>query len=211
MAVTELILVSYNLDPKLQEQLKQKAPEMFSHFIGVNGLQSMSRGKVVADDGTSVDSRSGRSALILEWDNKSSFHDFFPKSPAFQAFAGMMKPLIVSPVLPELYESPDSSSSCASANITQIIKVAQGSNTEKVWGQIKEAISQSQSETPQFFHGSGIEEQQGNFLGLIGWPSLKSYEESRKHTALAKLVDELSAGGKLYDIAVDLASIPTSK
>lgn len=84
-----------------------------------------------------------------------------------------MKPFVSSPVLPELYESPDSSTSCASAYITQIIKVAQGSNTEKVWGQIIETISQSQTEAPRFFHGSGIEEQQGNFLGLIGWPSLK--------------------------------------
>ncbi|CAH0020546.1 unnamed protein product [Clonostachys rhizophaga] len=211
MVVTEILPVFYNQDPKLQEELKQKAPELFTHFLGVNGLQSLSRGKIVADNGTPVDSGSGRSALILEWDNKSSFHDFFPSSPAFQAFAGKMKPFVISPVLPELYESPDSSTSCASANITQIIKVAQGSNTEKVWVQITETISQSQTEAPQFFHGSGIEEQQGNFLGLIGWPSLKSYEESRKHAALVKLIDELSAGGKLYDIAVDLASIPISK
>uniref|UniRef100_A0A8H7K709 ABM domain-containing protein n=1 Tax=Bionectria ochroleuca TaxID=29856 RepID=A0A8H7K709_BIOOC len=211
MVVTELLFVSYNLDPKLQEELKQKAPELFTHFLGVNGLQSLSRGKIVADNGTSVDSGSGRSALVLEWDNKSSFHDFFPNSPAFQAFAGTMKPFVSSPVLPELYESPDSSTSGASANITQIIKVAQGSNTEKVWGQITKTISQSQTETPHFFHGSGIEEQQGNFLGLIGWPSLKSYEESRKHATLVKLIDELSAGGKLYDVAVDLASIPISK
>ncbi|VUC28853.1 unnamed protein product [Clonostachys rosea] len=211
MVVTEIILVSYNQDPKLQEELKQKAPEIFTHFIGVNGLQSLTRGKVVSDDGAPVDPGSGRSALILEWDRKESFHDFFPKSPAFQAFAGTMKPFITSPVLPELYESPNPSSSCASANITQFIKVARGSDTENVWGQIKDTISKSKTETPQFYHGSGIEEQEGNFLGLIGWPSLKSYEESRKDTTLAKLVDKLSAGGKLYDIAVDLASIPISK
>jgi hypothetical protein len=65
MVVTELLFVSYNLDPKLQEELKQKAPELFTHFLGVNGLQSLSRGKIVADNGTSVDSGSGRSALVL--------------------------------------------------------------------------------------------------------------------------------------------------
>lgn len=65
MVVTEILLVSYSQDPKLQEELKQKAPELFRHFLGVNGLQSLSRGKVVDDNGTSVDSGSGRSALIL--------------------------------------------------------------------------------------------------------------------------------------------------
>jgi hypothetical protein len=66
MAVTELLFPPINQDAETQSQFKEKKTEIFSHFSGVAGLQSILHGTVIADDGTPVDPNSDpRNALLI--------------------------------------------------------------------------------------------------------------------------------------------------
>lgn len=65
MPVIELMFVSYKTDPELVAELKSKAPEIFTHFSGIQGLKSISRGRILTEDGSAVSPESGRNALVL--------------------------------------------------------------------------------------------------------------------------------------------------
>ncbi|KAL2812888.1 hypothetical protein BDW59DRAFT_36319 [Aspergillus cavernicola] len=205
MTTTELLFPIFKHDAETQASLKSKGPEIFSHFCGVPGLQSFFRGTVIADDGKPVDASSGRAALVLEWDDPSSLHAFYPDSSTFQAFIKLVRPFVATPDVPELFEAVSSSAPCASASVTQIIKVAQRPETEKIWSRLQDTLSETQNAaTPVFSHASGIESQQGVFLGMVGWQSLRDYEESRANGAVIDLLRELGASGKVVDVVVQV-------
>jgi len=191
MPITELVFPLYKLDPQSLAGLKEKTPEIFQSFSGVEGLQAAFRGPILEEDGAAVDLQSMRSVLVLgrlshaclttllltwgviDWDTPSSFHNFFPNSPNFKAFVTTIKPFLAGPATPELYEAEERSASCKSSNITQIIKATSTKETEDMWKQLEGAITESATDKPSFYHAKGIEKDEGTFLGLIGWKNLQ--------------------------------------
>jgi hypothetical protein len=204
MGITELIWPSLTSDPSLLLEYKAKVPQALQYFRGAEGLKTVHAGRIVSDGGVSVDAASGRNLLVLEWDDASSFHNFFPNSENFQGFLKIIKPYAAGPAEPQLYETSLSSAPCSASPVAQIIKVVKGSDTEEVWSQVEKTLSGLPGAPKSFFHGSGIEQHEGTFLGMVGWNSLQDYENSRKESAVQDIVNKLSAQGKLVDQAVQL-------
>ncbi|KAL4781768.1 hypothetical protein BJX76DRAFT_349933 [Aspergillus varians] len=208
MALTELLFPVFKQDPVSQATLKSQGPEIFNHFRGIPGLQSIFRGSVIVDDGKPVDASSGRSVLVLEqqkeWDTRASLADFYPNSPTFQSFIKLAKPLVAAPDIPELFDAAVSSRACAEAGVMQVLKVKLGSETERVWGLLREALLRRGDAGLVFSHASGIEEQEGVFLGMVGWGGLGEYERSREDEEVRGLLGELGAGGVVLDVVVQL-------
>jgi hypothetical protein len=191
MPITELVFVSYKTDSESVAALKEKESEIFKHFSGVKGLQAKFRGPILEDNGAIVDPKSIRSVLVLgkpyetytniwlliskmiEWDDPASFHDFFPKSDNFQSFVSTIKPLVAAPATPELYEADERSIACTSSPIIQIVKAKAGDETTTAWEKLKVSYKTISGSQPNFYHANGIEKDEGSFLGLIGWNSLK--------------------------------------
>ncbi|KAL3477071.1 hypothetical protein BJX99DRAFT_257758 [Aspergillus californicus] len=204
MTITELLLPILKTDPESASSFKEQAAEIFSHFAGVPGLQYFSRGTILFDNGEPVEPSSGRGVLILEWDTASSLHEFYPHSAAFQNFVSLVKPFIAAPESPQIFEAVTSAEVTASATFTQILKVRQGGDTEKLWGQLQEIlVSNGKTAAPVFAHASGIENDEGTFLGMIGWRGLEDYERAQDETVRA-ILSELGAGGKILDLVVQL-------
>lgn len=111
--------------------------------------------------------------MSTEWDNAAAFHNYYPKSNTFQAFVSKIKPFAAKPAVPELYEAQQSSHTSTSSSILQIIKAKSGNNTEGVWNELERAVSKLATEAPAFYHANGIENDEGNLVGLIGWKSLQ--------------------------------------
>jgi hypothetical protein len=65
MAITELLFPAYKQDQESTTELRNKAPEIFSHFRDVQGLKSLFRGTIIAENGEPVGSDTGRSVLAL--------------------------------------------------------------------------------------------------------------------------------------------------
>lgn len=65
MTITELLWPVFKPDPQTQAEFAAKAPEIFSHFVGIPGLRHFFRGRALFDKGEPVDEGSGRGALIL--------------------------------------------------------------------------------------------------------------------------------------------------
>lgn len=126
---------------------------------------------------------------MIEWDNSSSFHAFFPNSHNFQAFVMALKPFMAAPATPELYEAEERSISCTSSNITQIIKVKSTKETAHTWKQLEGYITKSATHETSFYHADGIEKDEGTFLGLIGWKNLEvSLSSSQSIETKAELI-----------------------
>jgi hypothetical protein len=89
-----------------------------------------------------------------------------------------VKPFLAQGAIPVPFEAVASAQATASAAVTQIIQVQQGPETEGAWarlqgalaGEANTAVSISQ---PVFAHATGVEDQEGTFLGTIGWQSLE--------------------------------------
>lgn len=65
MTITELLWPVFKPDTQTQAEFAAKAPDIFSHFVGIPGLRHFFRGRVLFDKGEPVDEGSGRGALIL--------------------------------------------------------------------------------------------------------------------------------------------------
>jgi hypothetical protein len=112
-------------------------------------------------------------ATNVEWLNTAVFHDFFPDSPKFQAFAKMIGAFVAAKPVPEIYEARGRSTVCLTAPLTQIIKVkAAGKEVEEAWEKFVSSLEAEAVDKPYFYHASGIEKDEGVFLGLIGWQNL---------------------------------------
>jgi hypothetical protein len=194
MAISELIFPTYVQDKEALAKLSQRAPEIFKYFQGVDGLKSLYRGKIIEDNGAAVGADSGRSVLALEWEKLSSFHAFYPSSPAFQGFVATIKPFLAGPAQPELFEEDPAWTHCLASEATQIVQGTRGEDAKSQWNELKASISKSDVQTPAFFYANGVENQQQQFLGLIGWKSQADYERSIKDDTVLSQIRKITAG-----------------
>jgi hypothetical protein len=116
--------------------------------------------------------------LDVEWDTLSSLHAFYPHSAAFQGFIGLMKPFLAQGATPIPFEAVTSAQATATTAITQIIQVRQGPETEALWARLPGALATEANAAmaigqPVFAHATGVEDQEGTFLGTIGWQCLE--------------------------------------
>jgi hypothetical protein len=65
MPITELIFPVFKQDSQTLAGLKEKAPEIFQTFSGVEGLQAAFRGPILEENGSAVDPKSAKSVLVL--------------------------------------------------------------------------------------------------------------------------------------------------
>jgi hypothetical protein len=84
-----------------------------------------------------------------------------------------VQPYAARPALPELYEAKSRSNEITSAAVTQIIKTTASTEAKSAWDELIEHIEKSKAVGVKSWHGLGIEEKEGTFLGLIGWASLE--------------------------------------
>ncbi|KAL3433338.1 hypothetical protein BDV09DRAFT_196819 [Aspergillus tetrazonus] len=204
MAITELLLPSFKTDPETQYLLQTQVASLFSPFRGVPGLRSFFRGRILADAGEPVDESSGRGVLVLEWDELPSFHAFYPNSRTFQEFLSVARQFVKAPEYPELFDTRISSVPCTKSSVTQIIKVVEKHETERTWRKLQAAVVSQRTGTTTFSSAGGIEDQNGYFLGMIGWQSLQNYEQARANEDVAGILQELSGGEMLLDIVVQM-------
>ncbi|KAL4995602.1 hypothetical protein BDV10DRAFT_128177 [Aspergillus recurvatus] len=204
MSVIELLLPTYKTDPETQSLLRAQAQSLFVRFRGVPGLQSFFRGRILADAGEPVSESSGRGVLILEWDYVSSFHAFYPNSHTFQEFVTIAKRFVKAPEHPEIFETRASSVESMEKNVMQIIKVVEKHETEETWEKLQMTMGSQGAGAMAFSSASGIEDQRGCFLGIVGWRSLQDYEQARVNGAVAGILQELGGGDMLLDIVVQV-------
>ncbi|KAH0839215.1 hypothetical protein FOPE_05554 [Fonsecaea pedrosoi] len=211
MPITELIFPTYKLDAESLAALKTNESHIFSHLTNVNGLQAAFNGQILEHNGSPVDPKNVRTLLVLDWVDSASFDAFYPKSEKFQAFINSVKPFVAAPAVPELYEQQERSIACTSTNVTQIFKSTTSDTIEKAWEQLKSSIRDQYSiaDAPAFYHATGIKNDQGKFLGLIGWQNLQEYERVGKTSAVMARIHELSndAGGEVENLVVQLGQI----
>ncbi|KAL4926744.1 uncharacterized protein BDV17DRAFT_293324 [Aspergillus undulatus] len=203
MKTTELLFPVFKQDAETQDTLEYRGPEIFSHFVGLDGLRFFARGTVLYEDGKPLETNE-RGVLVLEWDDPSSFYAFYPNSPKFAEFIQVAKPLVAAPDVPELFATVSSAEQTASAKLTQIIKVKQEPNTEFVWSKLRDTLFQGKDATPVFSHARGIEKQEGLLMGMIGWERVEDYERSRADEAVTGIINELGSAGKVLDVVVQL-------
>lgn len=86
-------------------------------------------------------------------------------------FFNAVKPLVAAPPSPQLFQADNRSTHCLSSNLTQIIKVQANSGTEETWKRIEQLLEKSAGEKLPSYHAGGIEKDEAEFLGLIGWKS----------------------------------------
>ncbi|KAL4904166.1 hypothetical protein BDW74DRAFT_179256 [Aspergillus multicolor] len=204
MRITELLLPRFKTDPESQSSFNSLAPSLFAHFRGVPGLTSFFRGRILVDQGQPIEENSGRGVLILEWDDLSSFHAFYPDSPTFRSFVTIAKEFVKEREYPELFKAVDSCVTAAEAGIMHILKVVEGKETEGVWNNLKRALQRGEMGAVAFSSAIGVEEQKGYFLGMVGWRSLEDYERLRTNAEVIKALEELGAGGVLLNIVVQV-------
>ncbi|KAL4749448.1 hypothetical protein BDW72DRAFT_194795 [Aspergillus terricola var. indicus] len=204
MAITELLLPTFKTDPESKSLLQTQAPSLFFSFRGVPGLTSFFRGRILADAGEPVGEGSGRGVLILEWDELSSFHAFYPNSRKFQEFVAVARQFVKAPEYPELFETRISSVPCTESSVTQIIIAVEKHETERTWKKLQTTVESQRTGAAAFSSAGGIEDQHGHFLGMIGWQSLQEYEQARANEDVAGLLRELGGGKMLLNIVVQV-------
>jgi hypothetical protein len=65
MPITELVFPTYKLESESLDALRSKRSEIFSHFLGAEGLQSFVTGPILEENGTSVDAASEKTVLVF--------------------------------------------------------------------------------------------------------------------------------------------------
>jgi hypothetical protein len=84
----------------------------------------------------------------------------------------MISGFIVTKPVPELYEPAcETSVTCFTTPVTQIIKTATRAHIKELWGNLKAIIEGQATTAANFYPASGIEKDRGMFLGLISWKS----------------------------------------
>ncbi|KAJ0413936.1 hypothetical protein BJY00DRAFT_47440 [Aspergillus carlsbadensis] len=212
MTITEVLLPVLKGDPESLASFTSHASQISSHLAGTPGLQFFAHGRILFEGGNPVAMDSGRTALLFEWDASSSLHAFYPHSPAFQGFLGLMKPFLAQGDTPLIFEAVTSARETGSAAITQIIRVRQGPETEGTWGRLQEALrrdgnTDTAGAKPVFARAVGVEGQEGMALATIGWRSLEDYERARNDGTTRGILGELGPGGEMVDLVVRLERI----
>ncbi|KAK9251979.1 hypothetical protein V1507DRAFT_255678 [Lipomyces tetrasporus] len=204
MPITELVFPAFKKDSQSVAELKQNERQILQSFSGAADLIGVFRGPLIGENGATVDPSSLRSVLVLEWANAAAFHAFYPNSDQYQAFVKKVKPFVTAPATPQLYEAGGQSTACTSSNITQMIKVKSNQTTEEAWKRLEGTIEELLTDKPHFYHANGIENDEGVFLGLIGWKSLQEYEKVGKNSSFLKRVKELNNDEEVQNIISQL-------
>ncbi|KAL3450824.1 hypothetical protein BJX65DRAFT_304981 [Aspergillus insuetus] len=207
MTISEILLPVLKGDPESLSSLTSQGTQISSQLTSTPGLQFFAHGKILFDNGTPVPVDSGRTVLLLEWDALSSLHAFYPHSAAFQAFIGLVKPFLAQGAIPIPFEAVTSARATASAAITQIIQVRHGPETEGSWARLQGVLASEANAAlaigqPVFAHAVGVEDQEGTFLGVIGWQGLEDYERARTDENISSILNELGAGGDVLNLVV---------
>ncbi|KAL3459307.1 hypothetical protein BJX64DRAFT_291284 [Aspergillus heterothallicus] len=213
MTITEILLPVLKGDPESLSAYNSQSAQISKHLAGTSGLQFFAHGTIVFDGGNPVAPESGRTILIIEWDTLSSLHAFYPHSAAFQAFLGLMKPFLAQGDTPKVFEAVTSAAKAASAPITQIVKVQGRSDTEELWTRLQAALSSDakhQGVNTVFAHAVGVEGQEGEFMGTIGWQSLEDYERVRTDETVRSIMRDLGAGHDGVDLVIRFERITVS-
>ncbi|KAH8646688.1 hypothetical protein BX600DRAFT_476783 [Xylariales sp. PMI_506] len=209
MPITELIFPLLKRDKQSVAEFEAKRSEIFQHLAGVDGLQAIYMGPILAENGISVNTTERKPVLVLNWSDASSFHSIYPNSPVFQAFGSALKPFVLALATPELYEADTSSISCMTSPVTQIIKVSDAPGTEGAWKQLTARLAQITTKKPSLYHARGIEKDAGNFLGLIGWASSQEHEQAAKDSIVLEHLKELEGNGQMLNYVVQLEPAST--
>ncbi|KAJ8099021.1 hypothetical protein POJ06DRAFT_238935 [Lipomyces tetrasporus] len=212
MPITELVFPAFKKDSQSVAELKQNERQILQSFSGAADLIGVFRGPLIGENGATVDPSlpyEHRMPLFLtrvtlEWANAAAFHAFYPNSDQYQAFVKKVKPFVTAPATPQLYEAGGQSTACTSSNITQMIKVKSNQTTEEAWKRLEGTIEELLTDKPHFYHANGIENDEGVFLGLIGWKSLQEYEKVGKNSSFLKRVKELNNDEEVQNIISQL-------
>ncbi|KAL4792598.1 hypothetical protein BDV19DRAFT_391905 [Aspergillus venezuelensis] len=212
--ITELALPIFKDDAETISTVQTHGPEIYGHLAGVPGVQFIAYGFVIYDEGKKVES-SNRGVLLIgthtvtfdyEWDDPSSFAEIYPNSPKFVEFIESVKRFLAEPPSPKLHVNVTSPVGAGSAEVTQIVKVKEGLDTEEIWGRLGEHLG-GKGNALALASSKGTEGEEGLFLGLIGWDSVERYEESKNDEALLSLLEQLGAQGKELDLVAQLQTI----
>lgn len=191
MPITELVFPSF----KPNVDFKPTITEALRHFDGVEGLLLLRLGRIIqANDAPLPVEKS--TLLILgkqqiaqrlllydtdntfflpEWEQISQFETFFA-SDEFKQFGAKVKPIAAAPAIPQLFEAHTRSIDCTSAILTQIFKLRvadmrEKSAAEEAWQNLVKINDSTEASTRKFFHGWGLQNVEGELLGMIGWES----------------------------------------
>ncbi|PTB46018.1 uncharacterized protein TrAFT101_004501 [Trichoderma asperellum] len=207
MPITEVVFPLFKLDPESLAALKAATPTLFASVKDVGGLLTLVRGPLLEENGQAVDPNTHRSVLSLEWTDAASFHNFYPASEKFLSFVNIIKPIVVAPPVPQLFQAEDRSTQCLFSDITQIIRVQSNSGTEETWKRIEQLLETSVGEKLPSYHAGGIEKDEAFFLGLIGWKSKEQYDQFGKQKDFLDLVKQLNAQNEADNFVVQLSKV----
>jgi hypothetical protein len=112
--------------------------------------------------------------FCVEWEKESQFHAFLT-SDNYAKFMAHVKPVAAAPAIPQLFLADARSELCTSAARTQMfkLKVADMSNKNAVEDAWHELVHQDGSVRDPSFQAWGLNNVEGEFLGMIGWDSVE--------------------------------------
>jgi hypothetical protein len=113
----------------------------------------------------------------IEWEEASNFHKFLG-SDNFTEFESKVKPLVAAPPSIELFAADIRSSKCIAATTTQIFKLKAVDENDRMavegaWHKLVNPGRGIELPNDNSFQAWGLDNVQGEFLGMIGWDSLE--------------------------------------
>jgi hypothetical protein len=110
----------------------------------------------------------------LEWEEKERFIELVT-SEKFKTFGGTVKPFVVAPPQPQLYETDLSPIAAFSAPVTEAFRIVKHDNSTEIEGAWKEWITALKATlvTINALSGMSINLPNEMFAGVIGWDSLE--------------------------------------
>ncbi|KAJ4290476.1 hypothetical protein N0V90_010693 [Kalmusia sp. IMI 367209] len=205
MPISELVIGSLRPDvaQKGLVAIRTSVPKVFST---VPGSLSNHVGHIIKLNGKDVSSEY-KPILGLEWNEASDFHAFYPASEAFQAFVGVFGPYAAAKARPQLFQPSPSSASFLdtfSLGVAQIF-IASAAQDKKndltgAWDNFLEVLKK-EGEFEQW-SGWGIEEDEGTWVGIVGWKGVDEIEHRSEHASVSKAVQKLKALSELDEYVV---------
>jgi hypothetical protein len=189
MVISEFVFPLFKQDAESVAELGKQSEHIFGHFREFKDVKHLFLGNVIFDKGEPVPADSGRGFLGLGWDSIESFHAVYPNSDVFHRFIGSVKPFLAGAVAPALFETESASKPCLLQPACQVLKGPQNSKAE--WAKLRDAVAKLDVQEPEYLDGNGVDKEEGQFLGLIGWKSVEDYERASKDAGFASIVKAL--------------------
>ncbi|KAH8797747.1 hypothetical protein F5884DRAFT_151178 [Xylogone sp. PMI_703] len=212
MPITEFVFPKPKADPITRQELKNKLPEFLADcFSGTSGLLGLYLGEILdlsfIKEPSASDYSDGGVCLLLEWDQQTSFENFFASSK-FGGFKSSFLPYVAGPSMLELFESDERSIATTSAPYTQVIRLVlpempdAKQQVESLWNSFTAVLVSLQErksrDSPDFFSGQGMKNVQGVFVGIIGWKSLKIIEEVHANLDVSRFLNLFKENSKEF-------------